>query len=71
MIIPTYIHGSCMFTITMMLVMCVVNIVGERIFLPNSIPGVKFLDNLIGWTLTNAGEVTLELNLSQFQHQPD
>ena len=31
----------------------------------NSIPDVKFLDNLIGWTLTNAGERTLELKLSQ------
>ena len=29
------------------------------------------LDNLIGWTLTDTDKVTLELNLSQFQHHPD
>ena len=27
----------------------------------------KFLDNLIGWMLANAGEVTLNLNLSQLK----
>ena len=31
-----------------------------------SIPDVKFLDNL-----TNTGEVTLELKLSQLQHHPN
>ena len=35
----------------------------------NSIPDVKFLDNLIGWTLANAGEVMLELNLSRLPLQ--
>ena len=49
-IIPTYIHGSCHNNYDAGDV-SVVNIVGERIFLPNSIPDVKFLDNLIGWTL--------------------
>ena len=38
----------------------------EKVFLhkSNSIPDVKSLDNLIGWTLTYAGKVTLNLNLS-------
>ena len=32
---------------------------------------VKFFDILIGWTLANAGDIMLELNLSQLQHHPD
>ena len=28
--------------------------------LSNSIPDVKFFDNLIGWTLANAGDTTLK-----------
>ena len=46
--------------------MSIVNIAGESIFSP-----VKFLDNLIAWTLNKAGEVALELNLSQLQRHPD
>ena len=36
----------------------------------NSIPDVIFLDNLISWMQTNAGEITIELNSSQLQHHP-
>ena len=35
----------------------------------NSIPDVKIGQS--DWTLTNAGELKLELNLSQLQHHPD
>ena len=50
-------------------VISVVKIAEESSFIQsNSIPNVKFLDNLISWMLTNTGEVTLELNLSQLQH---
>ena len=50
----------------------IANVVGERTFhQSNSIPDAKILDNLIGLTLTNAGEVTLELNFSQLQCNPD
>ena len=31
----------------------------------------QILDNLIGWTLTNAGEVMVKLNLSRLQCHPD
>ena len=37
----------------------------------NCIPDVKFFDNLIGWTLANAHDATLELKLSLFQRHPD
>ena len=45
----------------------------DKVFLhkSNSIPDVKFLDHLIGWLLTNAGKVTLKLNLSQLKHHPE
>ena len=44
------------------------SVAGASIFhYSNSIPDVKFLDNLIGWMLTDAGKVMLELNLSQLQ----
>ena len=36
----------------------------EKVY-SNSISGVKFLDNRVSWMLTNAGELTLKLNLSQ------
>ena len=44
----------------------------EKVFLhkSNSIPDVKFLDHLIGWTLTNAGKVTLNLELESIQTSP-
>ena len=52
--------------------MSVANVVGESIFhFSNSIPDVKFLDNLIDWIVTNVGEVTLKLNLSQLQSDPN
>ena len=38
--------------------------------LSNSIPYVKFLGNLIGWMLVNAGDATLEKS-SLFQRHPD
>ena len=44
------------------------NVAGKSIF-SNSIPDVKFSDNLIGWTLTNADEVMAKLNLSQLQQR--
>ena len=37
----------------------------------NSVPDVKIMDNLIGLTLNNAGEITLELNLNQLLCHPD
>ena len=51
----------------------VVQALWEKVFLhkSNSIPDVKFLDHLIGWTLTNAGKVTLNLNLSQLKRHPE
>ena len=44
----------------------------DKVFLhkSNSIPDVKFLDHLIGWTLTNAGKVTLNLELESIQTSP-
>ena len=42
----------------------------KSFYYSNSIPDVKILDNY-GWTLINASEVMLELNLSQLQHHPD
>ena len=41
----------------------VMNIVGESFLLVKFNSWCQILDNLIGWTLTNAGEVMLELNL--------
>ena len=39
-------------------VVSIAKVVGETTFYQsNSIPDVKFLDNLIGWMLTNASEV--------------
>ena len=50
-------------------VMSIVSITGKRFFFheSNYIPDVKFLDNLTGWTLANAGNTTLEKKLSLFQ----
>ena len=51
--------------------------VGKKIFAWNfhvyeiQFSNVKCLENLIGWTLTNTGEVTLELNLSRLQCHPN
>ena len=54
-----------------------------RLVQSNSIPDVKFFDNLIllkvynsslnliGWTLANAGDATLEQKLSLLQRHPD
>ena len=39
--------------------------------LVNSVPDIKFFDSLIGWTLANAGNATLEQKQSLFQHPPD
>ena len=42
-----------------------------KVAFTSPIPNVNILDNLIGWMLANAGEVTLKLNLSQLQYHTD
>ena len=37
----------------------------------NCISDIKFFDNLIGWTLANARDATLEYKSSLFQRHPD
>ena len=42
----------------------------KKYFVHCYIPDVKFFDNLIGWTLANTGDATLEKKLSLFQCHP-
>ena len=46
-----------------------VNITGKNLF--RSIPDVKFFDNLIGQTMVNFSDATLEKKLSLFQCHPN
>ena len=54
-----------------MSIVSVADVIGEKVSLVVFNSWCQIFGNLIGWTLTNAGKVTLELNLSQHQQHPN